>query len=278
MWRWVQVLVFGSFSESEAHYFQSSPSVANGPQGVGVLSPPQHNGGSQELKGQSGPVVSKLWSVQSKAEVQREESQDGAQECSNIVSHPQAHDKIEASIFSITPDSGGEVAVPSVDAPPQNTVTPPTGTLKTDGAAPGDTGLESAVKSLGFESSNGFEKVNGFGRDGHAGSVERPLKQLPPKSWASLVGVQAVGNDAGRSSGQNNKAPAAAFSKPKESIPGIQPRGLLNTGNSCFVNATLQALLSCPPFLQLLLSVRSRSVPQVSCCHLLQVRTDPSVI
>ncbi|KAG8363673.1 hypothetical protein BUALT_Bualt19G0046900 [Buddleja alternifolia] len=43
----------------------------------------------------------------------------------------------------------------------------------------------------------------------------------------------------------------------------ILPRGLINSGNLCFLNATLQALLSCSPFVQLLQGLRSRNVPKV---------------
>uniref|UniRef100_A0A0C9RYR1 Ubiquitin carboxyl-terminal hydrolase n=1 Tax=Wollemia nobilis TaxID=56998 RepID=A0A0C9RYR1_9CONI len=42
-----------------------------------------------------------------------------------------------------------------------------------------------------------------------------------------------------------------------------QPRGLINAGNLCFLNATLQALLSCAPFFQLLQALRSRDIPEV---------------
>lgn len=42
----------------------------------------------------------------------------------------------------------------------------------------------------------------------------------------------------------------------------LQPRGLVNTGNLCFLNATLQALLSCPPFFQLLQTLKSREIPE----------------
>ncbi|XP_064639980.1 ubiquitin carboxyl-terminal hydrolase 10-like isoform X2 [Lineus longissimus] len=35
----------------------------------------------------------------------------------------------------------------------------------------------------------------------------------------------------------------------------LQPRGLINRGNWCYVNATLQALLACPPFFNLLKSL-----------------------
>ncbi|XP_062188331.1 ubiquitin carboxyl-terminal hydrolase 24-like [Phragmites australis] len=43
----------------------------------------------------------------------------------------------------------------------------------------------------------------------------------------------------------------------------LLPHGLKNTGNICFLNATLQALLSCSPFVQLLQDLRNRSIPKV---------------
>uniref|UniRef100_A0A2P2JCX4 ubiquitinyl hydrolase 1 n=1 Tax=Rhizophora mucronata TaxID=61149 RepID=A0A2P2JCX4_RHIMU len=43
----------------------------------------------------------------------------------------------------------------------------------------------------------------------------------------------------------------------------ILPRGLINSGNLCFLNATLQALLSCSPFVQLLQELRVRKIPKV---------------
>lgn len=42
------------------------------------------------------------------------------------------------------------------------------------------------------------------------------------------------------------------------------PRGLINSGNLCFLNATLQALLSCSPFVQLLQGLKSRNIPKAS--------------
>ncbi|KAK9125139.1 hypothetical protein Scep_013985 [Stephania cephalantha] len=46
-------------------------------------------------------------------------------------------------------------------------------------------------------------------------------------------------------------------------LRNILPRGLINSGNLCFLNATMQALLSCSPFVQLLQELRSRNVPKV---------------
>lgn len=50
------------------------------------------------------------------------------------------------------------------------------------------------------------------------------------------------------------------------SIPwNFLPRGLVNFGNLCFLNATLQALLSCAPFFELLHELRNRDIPEVAC-------------
>lgn len=43
----------------------------------------------------------------------------------------------------------------------------------------------------------------------------------------------------------------------------LLPRGIINSGNLCFLSATLQALLSCSPFVQLLEELRHRNVPKV---------------
>ncbi|EOA16186.1 hypothetical protein CARUB_v10004326mg [Capsella rubella] len=52
---------------------------------------------------------------------------------------------------------------------------------------------------------------------------------------------------------------------PTESVPPVKdftPRGLINAGNLCFLNATLQALLSCSPFVQLLQGIQLQNVPK----------------
>ncbi|RNA18365.1 ubiquitin carboxyl-terminal hydrolase 10 isoform X3 [Brachionus plicatilis] len=41
----------------------------------------------------------------------------------------------------------------------------------------------------------------------------------------------------------------------KHSAPALQPRGIRNKQNWCYVNATLQALLACPPFYNLIKSI-----------------------
>lgn len=50
---------------------------------------------------------------------------------------------------------------------------------------------------------------------------------------------------------------------------GFLPRGIINSGNLCFLNATLQALLSCSPFVHLLLELKHGNIPKVfSVCML----------
>ncbi|XP_010547327.1 PREDICTED: ubiquitin carboxyl-terminal hydrolase 24-like isoform X2 [Tarenaya hassleriana] len=55
---------------------------------------------------------------------------------------------------------------------------------------------------------------------------------------------------------------------PAESVTAVKyfiPRGLINAGNLCFLNATLQALLSCSPFVQLLQELQLQDIPKSGC-------------
>ncbi|XP_043696785.1 ubiquitin carboxyl-terminal hydrolase 24, partial [Telopea speciosissima] len=50
---------------------------------------------------------------------------------------------------------------------------------------------------------------------------------------------------------------------PAAPVRNLLPRGLINSGNLCFLNATLQALLSCSPFVQFLQELRTRDIPKI---------------
>lgn len=70
---------------------------------------------------------------------------------------------------------------------------------------------------------------------------------------------------------------------PMESVPRIKdftPRGLINAGNLCFLNATLQALLSCSPFVQLLQGIQLKDVPKVTSldCSLYASTLSPIIV
>ncbi|KAI0531312.1 hypothetical protein KFK09_000865 [Dendrobium nobile] len=74
------------------------------------------------------------------------------------------------------------------------------------------------------------------------------------KNHNGLFSTAAVVNDA-----EN----AQESSKHTHLFSGLLPRGLINLGNLCFLNSTLQALLSCSPFVQLLLDLKARNVPNI---------------
>ncbi|XP_015881911.3 ubiquitin carboxyl-terminal hydrolase 24 [Ziziphus jujuba] len=54
-----------------------------------------------------------------------------------------------------------------------------------------------------------------------------------------------------------------ASNGPVKVCKNLLPRGLVNSGNLCFLNATLQALLSCSPFVQLLQEIQTQNIPKV---------------
>ncbi|GKU97675.1 hypothetical protein SLEP1_g10785 [Rubroshorea leprosula] len=54
-----------------------------------------------------------------------------------------------------------------------------------------------------------------------------------------------------------------AASEPVPIVRNLLPRGIINSGNLCFLSATLQALLSCSPFVELLQQIRLHRIPKV---------------
>ncbi|KAJ0806076.1 putative ubiquitinyl hydrolase 1 [Helianthus annuus] len=58
----------------------------------------------------------------------------------------------------------------------------------------------------------------------------------------------------------NNLSPLI---NPYATATELLPRGLVNSGNLCFLNATLQALLACAPFVHLLQELRMRNIPEI---------------
>ncbi|ORX48630.1 cysteine proteinase [Piromyces finnis] len=102
-------------------------------------------------------------------------------------------------------------------------------------------------------------------------------EESKPKSWASLFSKEDIKANATKTKinkvkvsatktvpkGQTNvNEPVNLNDKIKisfEPVP-IQPRGLVNNGNMCFMNAILQPLLYCPPFYNFIYSLKKETV------------------
>ena len=114
-------------------------------------------------------------------------------------------------------------------------------------------------------------------------TVVSPQPQAAPKSWASLlrkpnVAAESNNNGAIISPGKVEHAPTTLLIKETQPQPmnsrvqnpnyyrmakffegfkvdpqirSLQPRGLINRSNYCYINSILQALLACPPFYNL---------------------------
>ncbi|KAI9023265.1 hypothetical protein DFJ74DRAFT_619482 [Hyaloraphidium curvatum] len=102
-----------------------------------------------------------------------------------------------------------------------------------------------------------------------------PQKQPPPpkaKSWADLV--RPANGAPVRQPGRS--VPAGTQQGPREALAAvlrdfqpsanlkpepIQPRGLINNGNMCYMNSVLQPLVYCPPFLRLFRRIAAAPAP-----------------
>ncbi|XLR56451.1 hypothetical protein HN51_010737 [Arachis hypogaea] len=79
-------------------------------------------------------------------------------------------------------------------------------------------------------------------------------------------------NNVWKNDGGHNDSVSKLFNQDSKKTPNghivsqvkdLLPRGLINSGNLCFLNATVQALLSCSPFVQLLQDLRTRNIQKV---------------
>ncbi|KAH9315603.1 hypothetical protein KI387_024230, partial [Taxus chinensis] len=150
--------------------------------------------------------------------------------------------------------------------------------------------VESSSNFTGGDSIQQHDSISLENNDAVEESVEDPtsLTVNVPMSWAArFVGKAGNGqfaNSHGGDKGRQKPGVVSATLKTSQdkssssllkNVSSIasceteiamkiwQPRGLVNAGNLCFLNATLQALLSCAPFFQLLQTLRSRDIPEV---------------
>ncbi|KAF9622509.1 hypothetical protein IFM89_031913 [Coptis chinensis] len=132
-----------------------------------------------------------------------------------------------------------------------------------------------------------FLSLNKEGRE-HEGTIVNsasPVYKTKASPPELLVSSKPNGLESGRSI--DNNVPTINHSLPSEiaanssgvidckedkqkalnglagAVKNLLPRGLINSGNLCFLNSTLQALLSCSPFVQLLQELRIRNIPKI---------------
>ncbi|CAM0907220.1 unnamed protein product [Alopecurus aequalis] len=104
-------------------------------------------------------------------------------------------------------------------------------------------------------------------------SSSTPLA-MPGRHHAGIKGTQSSSSDMQVTENGSTGVDASTIAAPvDESVTSLNeevyqnkpllPHGLKNTGNICFLNATLQAFLSCTPFVQLVQDLRNRNIPKV---------------
>jgi len=144
--------------------------------------------------------------------------------------------------------------------------------------------LQKATEAQANRIPNGFSSTSGISGNGLVGSnlnVVHLCENRPDNVAASVLNQTlndkpAAANEDGFEVSNNNnrvidtstvvKPAVNAQKKLNEQATltrSLLPRGLINLGNLCFLNATLQALLSCSPFVQLLQDLANRNVPKV---------------
>ncbi|KAM5452146.1 putative ubiquitinyl hydrolase 1 [Microsporum audouinii] len=98
-------------------------------------------------------------------------------------------------------------------------------------------------------------------------------QRVAPKSWADLVRSKAAANKAaapspqagaptlsrGESLAEALNSFGANVEQYSEKIAFLEPRGLVNTGNMCYMNSILQVLIFCVPFYEFLDQIGRRA-------------------
>lgn len=181
--------------------------------------------------------------------------------------------------------AGGRPVHPALPVLPKTAVK--SSAEKTHGEATNaDVPAEAAATGASDEAAP--EAPIGDAEDAAQPQIASPPPRQPPSSWANLfaksAAAAAAGRDGASSSGDGNATGSAdtadagsssTFPKTSngslaeairsysvgrsEKVSFIEPRGLINTGNMCYMNSVLQVLVFCIPFYDFLIQVSQRA-------------------
>lgn len=115
------------------------------------------------------------------------------------------------------------------------------------------------LKSACLNSDNSCDLSN----DSNQQSIQQPSRERVTKLSSFLDDVVLDDSTEGFDTVDSNKSIAQTANGPNSIPKNFLPRGLVNLGNLCFLNATVQALLSCSPFFELLCDLRNHNIPEV---------------
>jgi ubiquitin carboxyl-terminal hydrolase 10 len=239
----LQVFLFGSFTEDETKLFQGQPLTSPTKSVSKPCELPGIQFGSLDLSVLSLPNT---YQPITQCVVLPAKSIDGQ---ARVVTKDTACSNKQETVRSSLPNGGPLLAngCPRANASPNN------GELfedikKTEAVVPSSV----AVKSTSNSAPNTASEVH---KDGTKSTQNSNLNNEIIGNGNAIIDEHSV------------VAPAVeeVTNLNKKSFPSMPllPHGLKNTGNICFLNATLQALLSCLPFVHLLQELRNRSISKV---------------
>ncbi|KAK7263942.1 hypothetical protein RJT34_31541 [Clitoria ternatea] len=136
------------------------------------------------------------------------------------------------------------------------------GTVKENGSIIDDSPRPASIISVNEVKENNVCSFKLIGEDGPLNKFTNlSLDASETESWKDVHKAGSGGDSSSEVSVQDfKKEPNGhAVMHAKD----LLPRGLINSGNLCFLNATMQALLSCSPFVQLLQELRNRNLSKV---------------
>ncbi|CAN1813812.1 Ubiquitin carboxyl-terminal hydrolase 24 [Linum perenne] len=221
----LQLLVFGSFTEDEIRSLSQKKSAEKGESPVQKKEVQQ----VQSLKSTSGIAFGDF-----RCELNREEGSSKGKSVvqnGNSVEHKdvKALNETNKAPVAAHREENGKTVDATIEASISN-------------------GVKDLMKdSVGLSSSNASQLDNGA-----------TTKTNPWNSKFQVLDSEAAYR--GDTKKENGQKPSNGSVAPSRNLI---PHGLINSGNLCFLNATLQALLSCSPFTGLLQDLRMQDIPKV---------------